>query len=183
MNSRTGPKMTEASASLPWRRIAIREVMGLIALVAIACVWPGLIPTEVLGVLFWVSARRYKAGARERLVSYGLVVAAVYVVPVANFWLATVLHPALHGPEWRAYWSPWFPVTPGVLQAWIVASRWHGDVALYVDASVLTAGWVWLLTLLAGRSRIRRIVVAVSGLLCSALATWLVTVVNFLIPT
>jgi hypothetical protein len=69
------------------------------------------------------------------------------------------------------------------LQAWIVASRWHGGVAFYVDASALTAAWVWLLTLLAGRSRTRRIVVAVFGLLCSALATWLVTVVTFLIPT
>ena len=56
--------MTEFSTGVPWRRIAIREVMGLIALVAIACVWPGLIPTVIVGVLFWVSARREKEGER-----------------------------------------------------------------------------------------------------------------------
>jgi hypothetical protein len=175
--------MTEFSTGVPWRRIAIREVMGLIALVAIACVWPGLIPTVIVGVLFWVSARREKEGARERLVSYGVVVAAVYVVPIANFWVGTVFHPALQGPAWRADWSPYFPIMPAVVPAWLVAFLLPRVVPFYLVAPLLTAAWVYVLTLLAGQSRIRRIVVAVSGLLCSALGTWIVTFVTFLMPT
>src|SRR6516165_7301566 len=144
--------MTELSPRAQWRRISIGEVMGLVALVAIACVWPGLIPTEILGVLFSVSARRGEEGERERLVSYGVIVAAVYVVPLANFWLATVFHPALQGPAWRADWSPYFPIVPGVVQAWLLPFLSGRIVPFYLVASLLAAAWVCVLTLLAGRS-------------------------------
>ena len=77
--------MTEPATVASRRTISIREVMGLIVLVALACVWPGLIPTEVLGIYYWVRARRGVAAARERLISFGIVVGAVYSCSLANF--------------------------------------------------------------------------------------------------
>ena len=47
----------------------------------------------------------------------------------------------------------------------------------------MTVVWIYVLTLLAGRTRVRRLIVAMCGLACSAFATWLVTFVTFLIPT
>ncbi len=157
--------------------------MGLVALVALACAWPGLVPTVALGVFFWISARRGTERARDRLVSYGVIVAAVYAAPLANFWLATVFHPALHGPAWRADWSRYFPIVPGAVQTWLVASVEPGTVHFAPVASVMTAAWIYVLTLIAGRTRIRRIIVAICGLACSAFASWMVTFVTFLIPT
>jgi hypothetical protein len=50
--------MIESPPSPRRFRASIGEVMGLVALVTLACAWPLFIPTEVVAVLVWVAARR-----------------------------------------------------------------------------------------------------------------------------
>jgi hypothetical protein len=180
------------SASLPRRfRASIGEVMGLVALAALACVWPGLLPTEVVAVLTWVAARGGSGPARARLASLGVVLAAVYLCPLANFVLLPLLDPAWSqfGPDWRRDWSPFFPITPGVLPLAVVDSgtglgavlrRFSPDAVDFMFAflaSLATAAVVYALTLLAGQSRGRRAFAATLGFLWSAFSTLAMTVV------
>jgi hypothetical protein len=76
--------------SCPRFRASISEVMGLVALAALACIWPGFIPTEVLVVLVWVPARGGPLAARARLISLAVVLAAVYLYPLANFLISPI---------------------------------------------------------------------------------------------
>jgi hypothetical protein len=171
-------------------RASIGELMGLVAVAALACVWPGLIPTEVVAVLTWVGARGGSAPARARLASLGVVLVAVYLCPLANFVLVPLLgsDSPQFGPEWRRDWSPLFPITPGVLPL-IVIDCGTGlgavlqrinpdafDVMLAVLASLAAAVVVYALTLLAGQSRGRRVVAATLGFLWSAFSTLAMTV-------
>jgi len=166
-------------------------MMGLVALAALACVWPGLIPTEFVAVLTWVAARGGSGPARARLASLGVVLAAVYLCPLANFAVLPLLDPAwsAFGADWRREWSPIFPITPGVLPIAAVDSgtglgallrRFSPDavdVILTVLASLATAAVVTALTLLAGQSRRRRAFAATLGFLWSAVSTLAMTAV------
>jgi hypothetical protein len=180
------------SASPPRRcRASIGEVMGLVALAALACVWPGLIPTEVVAVLMWLAARGGSGPARGRLASLGVVLAAVYLCPLANFVLIPLLDPAWSqfGPAWRRDWSPFFPITPGILPVVVVdggtglgalvrrMSPHAVDFMLAFLASLATAAIVYALTLLADQSRGRRALAAMLGFLWSAFSTVAMTVV------
>jgi hypothetical protein len=117
------------TASPPRRfRVSIGELIGLVALAALACVWPGLIPTEVVAVLFWFASRGGSEQARGRLVSLGVVLAAVYLPALIGFVLAPILDPTINGPQWREVWSPIFPIAPGSRFNFEVASgprRWR----------------------------------------------------------
>jgi len=164
--------------------------MGLVALAALACVWPGLIPTEVVAVLTWAAARGGSGSARPRLASLGVVLAAVYLCPLANFVLLPLVDPAWSelGPDWRRDWSPLFPITPGVLLLLVVdcgtglgavlrrISPNAVDVMLAFLASLATAAVVYALTRLAGQSRGRRAFAATLGFLWSAFSTLAMTV-------
>ena len=59
-------------------------MMGLVALAALGCGWPGLLATEVVVVLTWAAARDGSELRRARLVSLGVVLAAVYLPLLAN---------------------------------------------------------------------------------------------------
>ncbi len=169
-------------------RASIGEIMGLVALVALACVWPGLIPTQVVAVLVWFGATRATEGARGRRISLGVVLAAVYLPALANFVAAPLIVPILAGaPDWGEAWSRAFPFAPGTLPAFLVfgltgiaktVMGWHPGLEVIVWAvlaSLATAAEVYALTLLAGRSRTRRIVAGALGLLVSALGAYLLT--------
>jgi hypothetical protein len=179
------------SALRPRRfRASIGEAMGLVALAALACVWPGLIPTEVVAVLTWVAARDGSEPARARLASQGVVLVAVYLCPLANFVLIPLLDPAWSqfGPDWRRDWSPFFPITPGILPLAVVDSgigvsavlrRFSPhtvDVIIAFLAALATAAIVYVLTLLAGQSQGRRAFAATLGFLWSAFSTFAMTV-------
>jgi len=163
-------------------RAAIGELMGLVALAALACVWPALIPTETLAVLVWVTSRGGSEAARARFTSLAMVLAATYLFPLANFWLVPMLDPAWgDGEGWRRTWSGYFPIIPGILPTFlvevftnsnvflrrIVGPRWV-DLVQFTIASLMTAAVIYALTLLAGRSRGRRIIAATLGFLNSA---------------
>ena len=185
------------SASPPRRfRVSIREVMGLVALAALACVWPGLIATQVVAVLTWVRARRGSEPARGRLVSLGVVLAAVYFLPLANFFLVPAEYRSgywyHHGANWPNKWSMAFPFVPGILPAFLLSCflpaclrsillspsmRPHADVVGAVAGSLATAAVVYALTLLAGRSESRRAYVGTLSFGWSGFSTWLTTAV------
>jgi hypothetical protein len=158
--------------------------MGLVALSSLACVWPALIPTETLAVLVWVAARGGAEAARARFSSLALVLAATYLFPLASFWLVPMLEPTWDGAGWRRTWFGFFPIIPGILPSLlveafanssvflrkIVGPRWVDLVQLTI-ASLITAAVIYALTLLAGRSRGRRIIAASLGFLNSAVGS------------
>ena len=169
-------------------RAAIGELMGLVALAALACVWPALIPTETLAVLVWVAARGGAEAARARFTSLAMVLAATYLGPLAILCLVPILDPVWSdGAAWWRPWSGFFPIIPGILPTLlvevftnvltnsssgvflrrIVGPRWVDLVQLTI-ASLITAAVIYALTLLAGRSRGRRIIAATLGFLNSA---------------
>jgi hypothetical protein len=169
-------------------RAAIGELMGLVALAALACVWPALIPTETLAVLVWVAARGGSEAARARFTSLAMVLATTYLCPLVTFWLVPMLEPGWSdGAAWRSTWSGFFPIIPGILPTIlvevftnvstnssygvflrrIVGPRWVDLVQLTI-ASLITAAVIYALTWLAGRSRGRRIIAATLGFLNTA---------------
>lgn len=160
--------------------------MGLVGLASFACVWPGLIPTEIVVVVIWLRSRDRSASARQRLNSLGIVLGSVYLVPIANFFLLPLFDPAWAqlGPEWRRYWSPIFPIAPGALPILVidVVSHFSSVVVRYVRpgaldvvfallAALLTAALVYALTALAGQSRGRRACAIAIALVVSACGT------------
>ena len=92
------------------------------------------------------------------------------------------------GVGWRRTWSGYFPIMPSVLPTIlvdvftnsgvflrrIVGSRWI-DLVQVTIASLMTAAVIYALTLLAGRSRGRRIIAATLGFLNSAVGSVVIT--------
>ena len=105
------------TASPPRRfRVSIGELIGLVVVAALACVWPGLIPTEVVATVFyWLATRRDPGLARAGLVSLGMVLGSIYLIPLANFVAAPLLDPTIVASKWRQDWSPLFPIAPGAM--------------------------------------------------------------------
>jgi hypothetical protein len=183
----------EISESAPRFRVSISEVMGLVGLAALACVGPGFIPTEVVVVQVWVAARGGSDAARARLISLAVVLVAVYLYPLANFFLAPQIDPAWGtGPDWRRTWSWCVPVVSGVVPAIllelevvtacgalfgsIVSPGWVDAVQVTI-ASLMTAAVIYALTLLAGHSRRRRAVAATLGFFNSVLGSLVIMII------
>jgi hypothetical protein len=173
----------------PTRRfhVSIVELIGLVALAALACAWPALIPTEIVVVLFWIAARGGSEPATVRLVSLGVVLAAIYLPPLIGFVLAPVLNPSIDGAQWREAWSPYFPYVPGSVPVFLFGiltglfrqlDKIRPGLELIVEcvlASLVTAAEVGGLTFIAGRSQGRRTIAAALGFLLAALGTWLIS--------
>jgi hypothetical protein len=116
-------RMCSAMTESPPRRFraAIGELMGLVALAALACVWPALIPTETLAVLVWVAARGGAQAVRARFTSLALVLAATYLGPLAILGLVSMLEPGWSDVvRLGRTWSGFFPIIPGILPTLLV---------------------------------------------------------------
>ncbi len=137
---------------------------------------------------------RGSAPARGKLVSLGLVLAALYFLPIANFILFPLLSPLPVGFSWREVWSPVFPKAPGLLLVGLVESLTNFGVILrrmrfsQVDAiqsvlaSLAAAAEVYGLTRLAGQTRGRRVIAVMIGLLASVAGTFFLTL-TLTLPT
>lgn len=168
-------------------RISIGGLIGLVGLAALGCAWPGLIPTEVVAVLFWIRNRSGTEQERGRLVSLGVVIAALYGPALAGFVLKPLLDPTIDGPMWRKAWSPMFPYAPGCLAVYLIEIVTHfstylgqlrprlGEFGAFGLASVIGAIEVGWLTVLAGGTRVGRIIVATLGVLLASIGVWLLT--------
>jgi hypothetical protein len=161
----------------PSRRfhVSIAEATGLVALVALACASPGIIPTEIVVVFFWLGARGGSERGRERLVSLGVVLGAMFLLPLANFVLPPLLDPAgIAVREWWRRWMGFFPIAAGAVLLVPVMVLHPGMLVIsFFLAPVATGPWLYALTRLAGRSWARRAAAAVLALLASAAGTFM----------
>lgn len=169
-------------------RASIGEVMGLVGLEALAMVWPGLIPTEAVVAFVWVETRGGSAEACARRVSLGVVLAAVWIVPLVHLAWPLPIVPGLRpGPGWREAWSPALAAAPAglpvvLLEAltglarFLVRRRPGLELTVaFILGSFATAAQVFGLVRLAGRTWRRRAVAATLGLMLSAVGTHVMT--------
>jgi hypothetical protein len=182
--------MPERSTAPRWPRVSIGALLGLVALAAIGCAWPGIVPTEILAVLLWLQTRKGSEAATARLISLGVVVAAVYLPLVANFvWFPWSMNLKGGAVDWRQEWSRVFLSVPGILPAMILGPVLElirpllgpvlASVAFLALTSVLAAGLMYILTLLAGQSWRRRMLVATLALGGSTLFMWIYCIVSY----
>ena len=140
-------------------RVSIGELIGLVALAALGCACPGLIPTEIVAAFFWFTTRGGSEPDRERRVSLGLVLAAVYLFPLITFMLLPLFSPLSLELRLRGPLSLYFPIGPSLIPVLLV-DRLVGltrnlerilpgssDNAQYVLCSIAMAAAISVLTL------------------------------------
>jgi hypothetical protein len=164
-------------------RVSIGELIGLVALAALGCVCPGLIPTEIVAAFYWLTTRHGTELDSERRVSLGVVLAAVYLSPLVIFMLLPLFIPITIESRLRGPFSLYFPIAPTLIPVYLV-DRLVGltrnlerilpgssDNAQYVLGSIAMAAAISVLTLLACRSPDERKAVMVFGFFMSTFGT------------
>jgi hypothetical protein len=154
--------MTASNVPARWFRVSIGELIGLVALAALGCACPGLIPTEIVAAFLWFTTRSGSEPDRERRVSLGVVLAAVYLSPLVIFILLPLFSPISIESRLRGPFSLYFPIAPTFIPVWLV-DRLVGltrnlerilpgssDNAQYVLGSIAMAAAISVLTLASG---------------------------------
>jgi hypothetical protein len=112
--------MNASKPPSPRLRVSIGELIGLVALAALGCACPGLIPTEIVTAFFWLTTRHGTEPDRERRVSLGAVLAGVYLSPLVIFMLLPLFVPISIESRLRGPFSLYFPIAPTLIPVLLV---------------------------------------------------------------